>query len=88
LAEVTGFARVLTNQAICEQISNPTNLCECDPHAANEWTKGKALFATGSPFPDIVDEETGKTKAVAQANNAVRFAFPQNSRTSPARAEA
>lgn len=32
-------------------LSNPSRLVEVHPHEANEWTKGKALLATGSPFP-------------------------------------
>lgn len=32
-------------------LSNPSKLVEVDPRDANEWTGGKALLATGSPFP-------------------------------------
>lgn len=32
-------------------LSNPSRLVEVHPHEANEWTEGKALLATGSPFP-------------------------------------
>jgi malate dehydrogenase (oxaloacetate-decarboxylating) len=32
-------------------LSNPSRLVEVDPGKANEWTEGKALLATGSPFP-------------------------------------
>ena len=32
-------------------LSNPSRLHEVHPHKANEWTNGKALIATGSPFP-------------------------------------
>jgi malate dehydrogenase (oxaloacetate-decarboxylating) len=32
-------------------LSNPSRLVEVDPKDANDWTKGKALLATGSPFP-------------------------------------
>jgi malate dehydrogenase (oxaloacetate-decarboxylating) len=32
-------------------LSNPSQLVEVDPKDANDWTGGKALLATGSPFP-------------------------------------
>lgn len=32
-------------------LSNPSRLVEVDPAQANEWSNGKALLATGSPFP-------------------------------------
>jgi malate dehydrogenase (oxaloacetate-decarboxylating) len=32
-------------------LSNPSRLVEVDPAKANDWTSGKALLATGSPFP-------------------------------------
>ena len=39
-------------------LSNPTRLHEADPKDIHKWTKGKALIATGSPFPPI--EYNGK----------------------------
>ena len=32
-------------------LSNPSNLVEVEPKNANDWTEGRALMATGSPFP-------------------------------------
>src|SRR6266480_5335346 len=34
-------------------LSKPTRLHEADPNDINKWTKGKALIATGSPFPPV-----------------------------------
>ncbi|KAL9134185.1 MAG: hypothetical protein Q9175_004639 [Cornicularia normoerica] len=34
-------------------LSNPTRLHEADPKDINEWSEGKALIATGSPFPPV-----------------------------------
>ncbi|RAL60416.1 hypothetical protein DID88_000191 [Monilinia fructigena] len=43
-------------------LSNPTRLHEADPKDINEWTKGKALIATGSPFPPS-NTKTANTKS-------------------------
>jgi malate dehydrogenase (oxaloacetate-decarboxylating) len=52
-------------------LSNPTRLHEADPKDINEWTKGKALIATGSPFPPVKYE--GKEYEVAECNNSTCF---------------
>ncbi|KAE8444149.1 hypothetical protein EG329_000837 [Mollisiaceae sp. DMI_Dod_QoI] len=52
-------------------LSNPTRLHEADPKDINEWTKGKALIATGSPFPPVTYE--GKEYEVAECNNSTCF---------------
>lgn len=52
-------------------LSNPTRLHEAQPDDINKWTKGKALIATGSPFPPV--EYDGKTYQVAECNNSVCF---------------
>jgi malate dehydrogenase (oxaloacetate-decarboxylating) len=52
-------------------LSNPTRLHEADPKDLNQWTKGKALVATGSPFPPVKYE--GKEYEVAECNNSTCF---------------
>jgi malate dehydrogenase (oxaloacetate-decarboxylating) len=34
-------------------LSNPTRLHEAKPQDLYDWTRGKALVATGSPFPPV-----------------------------------
>lgn len=53
-------------------LSNPTRLHEADPKDINEWTQGKALIATGSPFPPV--EWNGVTYEVCELLNPVAFA--------------
>ncbi len=53
-------------------LSNPTDNSEATPRDIYEWTDGRAIVATGSPFPDY--ESDGRRRAVAQGNNA--FVFP------------
>ncbi|KAG9007043.1 NAD-dependent malic enzyme, mitochondrial [Tulasnella sp. JGI-2019a] len=53
-------------------LSNPTKLVEVDPSKANEWSNGKALLATGSPFPPA-KMPNGKDYIIAECNNALIY---------------
>jgi malate dehydrogenase (oxaloacetate-decarboxylating) len=52
-------------------MSNPTELAEARPSDLIEWTGGRALVATGSPFPPV--NYRGTRYVVGQANNALVF---------------
>ncbi|KAK4554241.1 NAD-dependent malic enzyme, mitochondrial [Recurvomyces mirabilis] len=53
-------------------LSNPTRLHEADPKDLFEWTDGKVLTATGSPFPPV-EMPDGKKREVAECNNSTTF---------------
>ena len=53
-------------------LSNPTSKCEARPEDLLAWTDGRALIATGSPFPAIAFR--GQTYTIGQCNN--MFIFP------------
>jgi malate dehydrogenase (oxaloacetate-decarboxylating) len=61
-----------TKVPIILPLSNPTSKSEARPIDLLNWSKGKALIATGSPFQPVTYE--GKTYQIAQCNNL--FVFP------------
>lgn len=52
-------------------LSNPTEKCEAIPEDIIQWTKGKVLIATGSPFEPV--NYKGIKTIISQCNNALSF---------------
>lgn len=53
-------------------LSNPTSKSEAAPADLIAWTEGRALIATGSPYPEV--SYNGQTITIGQCNN--MFIFP------------
>lgn len=60
-----------TDRPIIFAMSNPTSLSEAIPADLIAWTDGRALVATGGPFPPVAHD--GTTYTIGQANNALIF---------------
>lgn len=52
-------------------LSNPTSCCEATPHDLVNWTQGRALIGTGSPFEPVAFN--GQKVTIAQPNNSYIF---------------
>lgn len=57
----------LNPRPIIFPLSNPVRLSECEFHEAAEWSQGKVIFASGSPFPEL--EYNGRTLYPGQGEN-------------------
>jgi malate dehydrogenase (oxaloacetate-decarboxylating) len=62
---------VYSDRPVILPMSNPTELAEARPASLIEWTGGRALVATGSPFPPV--DYRGTRYVIGQANNALVF---------------
>jgi malate dehydrogenase (oxaloacetate-decarboxylating) len=69
--EVVRRMAARTKRPIIMPLSNPTSRSEARPQDLADWTEGRALVATGSPFPPM--KAGGASIPVAQCNNVYIF---------------
>jgi malate dehydrogenase (oxaloacetate-decarboxylating) len=60
------------NRPVIFPLSNPTDRSEASPADLDAWTEGRAVVATGSPFPPL--KRGGKEFRIDQNNNA--YVYP------------
>jgi len=57
----------INDRPVVLALSNPTEHAECTAEQAYTWSKGKAIYAAGVPFPPV--RYNGQTLLPGQANN-------------------
>lgn len=71
--ELIKYMASYTDRPIIMPMSNPTSKCECTAEEAYRWTNGRAVVATGSPFPKYTHTD-GSILIPSQCNN--MYVFP------------